>query len=185
MLSLAFPPANVAPVAWVALTPLLGAARGTRAGRGAGLGLAFGIGFFGVLIYWFSIVGWLAWGLAVLLEGSFVALFGAAWAVVSRRFRGAIGVPAAAALWVASDLLRARFPWGGFTWGELAQSQHNLAWMLKSAAIAGGWGTAFLIVAANCCVYLGLQQLRADKAAATRFAIGAAALIALPMVAPT
>jgi apolipoprotein N-acyltransferase len=130
-------------------------------------------------------VGWLAWGLAVLLEGSFVALFGAAWAVVSRRFRGAIGVPAAAALWVASDLLRARFPWGGFTWGELAQSQHNLAWMLKSAAIAGGWGTAFLIVAANCCVYLGLQQLRADKAAATRFAIGAAALIALPMVAPT
>lgn len=171
-------------MAWVALIPLLAAARDTRAGRGAGLGLAFGIGFFGVLIYWFSIVGWLAWALAVLLESCFVALFGAGWAVVSRRFRGAIAVPAAAALWVASDLLRARFPWGGFTWGELAQSQHNLPWMLRSAAIAGGWGMAFLIVTANCCFFFGLVRVRGDRGAAARFVLAAAALIALPLLTP-
>lgn len=160
--------------------PLLAAAHGRRAGEGGLLGLAFGIGFFGILIYWFSIVGWLAWALAVLLESTFVALFSAAWAITSRWLRGPASVPLAGALWVTSEYLRSHFPWGGFTWGELAQSQHNLAWMLRSASVAGAWGTAFLIVAVNCCIYLALLYLPASKMTAIRFAIAAAVLVAMP-----
>jgi apolipoprotein N-acyltransferase len=146
------------------------------------VGLIFGIGFFGVLIYWFSIVGWLAWALAVLLESSFIALFSAAWAITSQRLRGPASVPLAAALWVTSEYLRAHFPWGGFTWGELAQSQHNLPWMLRSASIAGAWGTAFLIVAINCCVFFGLLSLVDSKLTAIRFLVAAAVLIAVPLL---
>jgi apolipoprotein N-acyltransferase len=181
---LAFPPANLAPLAWVALVPLLGAARAGGAKRGAVLGLLFGIGFFGVLIYWFSIVGWLAWGLAVVLESLFVGLFGAGWAIVSRRIRGAASVPLAAALWVASEYLRSRFPWGGFTWGELAQSQHNLPWMLRSAGIAGGWGTAFLLVTANSCICIAVMTLHSKRGAAVRYAVAAAIVLAVPLLIP-
>lgn len=172
----------MAPLAWVALVPLLALTRRRRAGQAALLGLVFGVGFFGILIYWFSIVGWLAWALAVLLESSSIALFSAAWAITSRRFGGSVSVPLAAALWVASEYLRAHFPWGGFTWGELAQSQHNLPWMLRSASIAGAWGTAFLIVAINCCVFFGLLSLVEDKVTATRFLIVAVLLIAVPLL---
>ncbi|MEA2508043.1 MAG: apolipoprotein N-acyltransferase [Actinomycetota bacterium] len=169
----------------MALVPLLGAGSGQRPGRGALLGFAFGIGFFGVLIYWFSLVGWLAWVLAVLLESLFVALFGASWAIVSRRLHGIFAVPMGAALWVATEYLRSRVPWGGFTWGELAQSQHNLLWVLRSAGIAGAWGTGFLIVAANGFLYAGLLSLRGSRARAAGCVLAAGVTLCLPLAAPT
>jgi apolipoprotein N-acyltransferase len=149
------------------------------------LGLVFGIGFFGVLIYWFSIVGWLAWALAVLLESSFVALFGWSWALVSRRFPGIAAVPAAAVLWVATEFLRSRIPWGGFTWGELAQSQHNLPWMLRSAGIAGAWGTGFLIVSVNGSLWAAAFFYRTDRRHALGCVLAAAVALCLPLLAPT
>jgi apolipoprotein N-acyltransferase len=165
--------------------PFLAAIAGSRAERGAGLGLAFGIGFFGVLIYWFSIVGWLAWALAVVLESAFIALFGAAWAVVSRRLSGPVAAGVVAAVWEACEYLRARIPWGGFTWGELAQSQHNLGWMLRSAGLAGAWGTGFVIVTANCCLLLAITEWRRPhRGIGARYAVAAVALIAFPLVLP-
>jgi apolipoprotein N-acyltransferase len=144
----------------------------------------FGIGFFGVLIYWFSIVGWLAWALAVVLESLFIALFGGSWAVVSRRFGAIVSVPAAALLWVATEYLRSRIPWGGFTWGELAQSQHNLPWMLRSAGIAGAWGTGFLIAAVNGLVWAGGSFYRARRGRALWCLLAAGIAVCLPLLAP-
>jgi apolipoprotein N-acyltransferase len=138
-----------------------------------------------VLVYWFSLVGWLTWTLAILLESLFVALFAGSWAVVSRRLRGITAVPVAAALWVATEYLRARVPWGGFTWGQLAQSQHNFAWMLRSAGAAGAWGTGFLIVAINGLLWAGVFTYRAHRARALGCALGAVVALCLPLVAPS
>ncbi|MDP9226015.1 MAG: apolipoprotein N-acyltransferase [Actinomycetota bacterium] len=168
----------------MALVPLLVGAHGTDARRGFRLGFLFGIGFFGMLIYWFSIVGWIAWALAVGLESLFTGLFGAAWAVTSRWMRGMAIVPSGAALWVALEYVRSRIPFGGFTWGELAQSQHNLPWMLRSASIAGAWGTAFLIVSAACCLVCALAARYPQPRRAAAYVIAAAAFVALPLLAP-
>jgi apolipoprotein N-acyltransferase len=145
----------------------------------------FGITFFGVLIYWFSIAGWIAWALAVVLESLFTGLFGALWGATSRWVRGGAVVFAGAALWVACEYVRARVPFGGFTWGDLAQSQHNLPWMLRSAAIAGGWGTAFLMVSSAACLVCALSAVRAEhRRTAIIYVVAAIALIALPLLAP-
>ena len=143
LLSLAFPDPSIAPVAWVALVPLLALGSQATVRRGASLGLVFGLGFFGTLLSWISLVGWLAWGLLVLLQALWVALFGAGWALASRSRGRPARILSAAALWVAIEFLRATVPLGGFTWGELAQSQANLGWLLRSASLGSetpdGW----------------------------------------------
>ena len=184
-LSLAFPEPSVAPLAWIALAPLLHAARGATPARGFVLGLVFGAAFFGLLLVWISIVGWLGWFVLVLLQSLFIGIFGASWALLARRGNTAARVLLAATLWVALEYLRARVPVGGFTWGQLAQSQHNLGWMLESAGIAGGWGIAFVIAAANALVAEAWARLRtgAHRQAAL-VASAAAAVIASPSLAP-
>ncbi|HEX2196252.1 MAG TPA: apolipoprotein N-acyltransferase, partial [Actinomycetota bacterium] len=67
-LTLAFPEPDVAPLAWVCLAPLLGTLAGAGARRGFLLGTAFGLCFFGTLLYWVGIVGYLAWFVLVLLQ---------------------------------------------------------------------------------------------------------------------
>lgn len=147
-LSFAFPEPSISPLAWVALAPLLVAASGTTPGRGAALGFAFGLGFFGSLIVWVSLVGWVAWTVLVLLQAAFVALFGAGWAALSRYDRR-WWLVLAPALWVVTETMRASVPVVGFPWGELAQSQTSALWILQVAGIGGALTVSFLLVAVN------------------------------------
>ncbi len=74
---MAFPEPSLNPAAWVAIVPLLLCAY--RRGTGAGVlyGMLFGLGFFGVLIVWISLVGWLAWLFLVVLQALYFGAFGA------------------------------------------------------------------------------------------------------------
>jgi apolipoprotein N-acyltransferase len=149
-LSFAFPEPDLWWLAWVSIAPLLLVASGRSFGRGFSLGLVYGAGFFGTLLVWISIVGWVAWGVLVTVEALFIALFAGAWAIVSRAYpRAAVRIMAAPVLWIAAESLRAVVPVGGFTWGQLAQSQHDLPWMLRPAALGGGWTISFVVVALN------------------------------------
>ncbi len=67
-LALAFPEPSLNPAAWVAIAPLLVCARRRRTAVGFGYGMLLGLGFFGVLIVWISLVGWLAWAFLVVLQ---------------------------------------------------------------------------------------------------------------------
>jgi apolipoprotein N-acyltransferase len=152
-LAFAFPEPGLAPLAWVVLAPLLVVAgKESSVRRALGLGLACGIGFFGVLLIWIHLIGWVAWVLLVLLQAAFVALFAAVWTVVARAPSAWVRVTLAATTWVAVDFGRARVPLGGFTWGQLAQSQVALPWMLRPAAWGGGWLVSFVVVAVNALV---------------------------------
>src|SRR5881397_60129 len=77
LLSLALPPANLGVVAFLAPIPLLWLVREARPRRGALLGLAFGVAYFGALLYWILLFGELVWGSLVLLSCLSTGLFGA------------------------------------------------------------------------------------------------------------
>ncbi len=187
-LALAFPEPGVGPLAWVALAPLLASLKGAGPRRGFLLGAGFGLAFFGTLLYWVSIVGYLAWLILVLLQAAYVGIFGALWGSVSGRLGTAGRIVGPAVLWVAVvEYLRAVTPVVGFTWGQLAQSQHDLAVVLRPAAWGGAWAVAFVLVAVNALVAAAGQApvRREPRAAGVRLVIAAAALlVAAPWPAP-
>ncbi len=181
LLTLAFPEPGLAPVAWVALAPLVGALNGAGARRGFLLATGFGIAFFGTVLYWISIVGYAAWMILVLLQAAYVGVFGALWGAVSGRLGATGRILGPAVLWVAVvEYLRAVTPVVGFTWGQLAQSQHDVPFVLRSAAWGGGWTVAFVLVAVNALVSAAAgAALRRDvRGTAVRAVAAAAALLA-------
>ncbi|HEY6739935.1 MAG TPA: hypothetical protein VI076_13910, partial [Actinopolymorphaceae bacterium] len=82
--ALAFPPFGVSWLALLAPAGLVLLCRGVRPRRGAATGLAFGLGFFGLLLKWTSVLGVDAWLALSAIEASFLAIFGALAAVVTR-----------------------------------------------------------------------------------------------------
>ncbi|MEA2516482.1 MAG: apolipoprotein N-acyltransferase [Actinomycetota bacterium] len=153
-LSFAFPEPSLAPLAWVAIVPLLLIARDSPR-RGFALGTAFGVGFFGSLLIWVSVVGWAAWAVLVIMESLFIGLFGAGWAIASRSDRRWWPL-IAPALWVTLEALRSLVPVVGFPWGELAQSQTVFPWLLQISQVGGAKTVSVVLVTVNTLVALAL-----------------------------
>jgi apolipoprotein N-acyltransferase len=184
LLSFAFPEPDLFFLAWFSIAPLLVLLRDAGSKRGFGLGFAFGLGFFGLLLYWISIIGFIGWVVLVLLQAAFVGGFGAFTAVATRRAVAWERIALGALLWVLIvELFRATFPVVGFTWGELAQSQHNVGYLLKSAGIFGGWGVAGLLVAVNGCIAEIVAAFRSPEW--KRYVAAALVLLAAPVLVPT
>ena len=185
ILTLAFPEPDLFPLAWLALAPVLAVTRACGARRSFLVWFVFGLGFMGTLLYWISIVGWAAWAALVLMESIYYGLFGALWAIASRHRIAALHVLAAAALWVAVEYLRSIVPVVGFTWGELAQSQHNAPFLLRSASYGGGWAVAFLLVAVNALIAEAWRSVRAGKwGRGVAEVLTSALLLAAPLLIP-
>jgi apolipoprotein N-acyltransferase len=146
LLYVSFPPR---PFWWLALPALavLGLlVHGRRAKAAFGYGFLFGMGFLLPLLTWIgSLVGPVPWVALVVLESLFVGLGGAGMALVSR-------LPAApvwsAAVWVASEALRARVPWGGLPWGRVGFGQPDGP-LVHVAAIGGEPLLSFVTVLAG------------------------------------
>lgn len=163
--------AELWPLAWIALVPLMLVLPGESPARAARLGLAAGLFYFVPLLYWILIVlavyGHLAWWLsipALLLLSLYMALYtavftaGCSWAL--RR-----GLPllwVAPPLWVALDFIRGRLL-SGFPWQDLAYSQYKAALLIQTADLAGHHGVTFYIVLVNCLVAAILTYRGAGK----------------------
>ncbi len=182
-LSLAFPPAEVWPLAFVALVPLLWLLRGAAPRRGALLGLAFGIAFFGSTLYWILRFGEAAWTALTLISAAFVMVFGWLAPALIRRGRPFVTSAALASAWTVIEWARGMWPFGGFTWGGLGTSQADNRVVLPLATVLGVWGITFVVVAVNALVVetLGGGGGRARRGA--RLA-AAAAMILLPALIP-
>ena len=149
VLSLAFPPAGIWPVAFLGLIPLLFVLRRAGPAAAALYGLLFGVGFFGATLYWILRFGAVAWTSLTLLSAAFIALFAvlaAAGTRPSQRWRTLVAVAAA---WTAVEFLRGAWPLGGFTWGTLGVSQADDRLLLPLASITGVWGVSFVVAAVN------------------------------------
>ena len=182
LLALAFPEPDIGPLAWFALAPLLWLLNGAGGRRGFVLAFAFSVGFLMVLLYWISIIGFLGLLALVLLESTFFGLFGALWGRWSNRASLIERVLVPAALWVAIvEYARSLLPVRGFTWGQLAQSQHDVPWLLRTAAIGGGWMVSFLLVVVSA---LLVEAVRAARERGWREVAACAGAVAVILAGP-
>ncbi|MFC6886113.1 MULTISPECIES: apolipoprotein N-acyltransferase [Actinomadura] len=117
---LAFPPADLTPLAPLGVAALTLALRGLGARTGAWLGFVSGAAFFIPVLDGIVKIGPDGWILLSLVQALYFVPLGAGVALVARL----PGWPVwTAALWVAEEYLRGRVPFGGFPWARLAFSQ--------------------------------------------------------------
>jgi apolipoprotein N-acyltransferase len=148
--ALAFPPADLGPLAFISLTPLAFVFMRATPPVVAAASAAFGLTFFGLLLSWIRLFGPAAYVGLLIVETGFVvlALAGGRW-VMQRlpprwKLAGPLAFPVA---FVAGEYLRSRLPFGGFGWGGLGYSQHNNLPLLRLASYTGVWGVSLVLAA--------------------------------------
>ncbi len=181
--SFAFPPVGAWPIAFVGLVPLLLVLRSCSAGRGALVGLCFGLGLYGASLYWILLFGELAWTALVLLSAAAIAAFGAVAVLVRRPNRPIVDALAIAATWTVLDWIRGAWPFGGFTWVSLGVSQVPNRTLLPLAGITAVWGVTFVVVFVNATIAILVSR---EGRGAHRIVLAAAAALAVlaPVLLP-
>lgn len=148
---LAFPPVGWGIVSVPALGLLLWSLTTAGRGRDAVLaGLTFGLVFFGLLFPWLSELGLIAFVPLWIVQSAFMALIGW-WMWAVRAFEGWRWVVAAVAGWAAMEVVRARFPLGGFEWGiaGYTMGEYDLTRAVTQWIGTTGWSVAIVSVAAS------------------------------------
>ncbi len=178
---LAFAPVSIGPLAIVAVALFIAAVWRSSVRRGLLVGLVTGLLFFVLLLSWMRVIGTDAWLILALYCALWFVLVGGASALVTRLPGAPVWV---GAVWVLEETLRGRVPLGGFPWGDLAFSQPGTP-LLNYVALGGSAFLSFMVVVIAGSVVAALAELRggAQRAAAC-WAVGALALILLPLVIP-
>jgi apolipoprotein N-acyltransferase len=183
VLALSRPPADFGLLALVALIPLLWALRGATPRKAALLAFVAGCAYYGILVSW----AWYFGAIAVVPFAAVLSLYwAAAGAAIARFDRGGRGSPfLIAAIWVLAEALVARWPLGGFSWGEVGYALHNIA-PARSLAAAGGVPlVSFVVVVINASLLqLAIGHGHATLRHARAFGVASlAAVIAVTAVA--
>lgn len=147
LLAISRPPVDLGPVACVALVPLFIAWRGRTPRAAAGLAFVAGVVYYGTLCAWIWYFGAIA---IVPFSAAVASYWAAAGALVAWLAQRRIASPwLTAAVWVCADALVARWPFGGFSWGEIGYAFHDLAPARAVAGVGGVSLLTFLAVALN------------------------------------
>lgn len=154
-IGLAFPAAGIWPLTFIGLFLFLWALVGRSLWSGLLIGLIGGAFFWGPLIFWLTLyLGPLPWiglaGLQTFYVGLSGALIATSLTVIPRVItRTGLRIVAAssvvAGLWVAREAIAAVWPYGGFAWARIAQSQSESPFGFLVAWI-GTAGLSFAIV---------------------------------------
>lgn len=181
LLSLAFEPVAIAYLIPLAVAAFALTTRGLRARSGWVPGLAFGIGFYFVHIYWMSSsvsVG--AWIATAAVSASFYGLVGSASAVLQRLRLWPVLVPAA---WTAVEGLRSGWPFSGMPWGRLAFGVMDTP-AADAVAYVGSTGLSFLLATIGCLLAWVVVESGRTRAVAGGALVVVCAITALPALAP-
>lgn len=140
-------PLNFAPLAWVALVPLLtlvpSAARPRTLYLSAWLG---GLAFFLAALQWVRVAHpmmYFAWIFLALYCSAYFPL--ALWLLRRLRLPLVLGVPL---VWLPLDWFRAWFG-GGFAWYYLGHTQHAMPLVLQVADLGGAYAVTLLVAVVN------------------------------------
>ena len=143
----AFPPIGFGALAFVAPVPFFLAIRSVeRSGVAIALGFIWGAAFFGLLLNWIMVIGFVAWFPLAIVLGTFTAAYGAlVW--VFRLWTPWRWWLIAVGGWVAMEYIRGRFPYGGFPWGDIGYPAAGLPGAIGSVQWIGPAGWTVLVVA--------------------------------------
>jgi apolipoprotein N-acyltransferase len=154
LLSAAFPPLEWRDAAWVALVPLVLAARSVAPRRAAKLGFLAGCAFWMPSIAWLrhvSVAGWIALSL-------YCALYGVPFAWLVARWFGRFGARrwtlnlgfmlAAVCAWTGAEYLRSTL-FTGFPWNPLGASQYRNLVLIQAAQWGGVYTVSALVAWVN------------------------------------
>jgi apolipoprotein N-acyltransferase len=178
LLVFAFAPFGFWPAAPVAVAMLSLIVHGRTAKSGSWYGLVFGLAFCLPLLHWAgTYVGLVPWLLLALLESAFFCLLGAGLAVVQRL---PFWPAWAAALWVAEEAFRGRFPFGGLPWGRLAFSQPQGPF-LPYAALGGAPLLTFAVALTGCLAARAFQA-SLNRGQLRLIALAAAGILEVPLI---
>ena len=177
LMSMAFAPVAFGPYAIAAVALLTAALWRSSLRRGLGVGFLAGAVFFGLLLSWMQVVGWDAWIMLSLFWGLWFALVGVSTALVTRLPGAPIWV---AAVWVLTEALRGRMPFGGFPWGNIAFAQPDTSFA-GWASVGGTPLVTFAVALAGASIVTISLDYRAGR---RRLAVGWFALAALAALAP-
>lgn len=198
----AFPDLGWWPLAFLGVALVLVAAQGRRAASGFLVGLVFGLTFYLVHIPWMTeflgpnapwlvrAVPWFALStLMALWCGLGTMLISIAGRVVPRVVRGPVGrllaMPVVVAgLWIAREAVSSVWPYGGFAWGRIAESQSAspvaplFAWLGVSGV---GFVMVYLVAVAVAAVRESSVPLVARTTLVTALAAAVVAFPAFPV----
>jgi apolipoprotein N-acyltransferase len=184
VMSLANPPIDLGPVAFVALVPLLWALREAEPRRGAILGFCFGLVYYAILLSWLLAFGLIAWLPLVVVQAGYAALFGALMPVLWTNGRPLRSALLCGALWTAIDWARGSWPLGGFTWGGFGYSQHGNGLLLPLASVTGVWGITFVVVLVNAVLLEAFPLVRKTPRRAAALAATGLVACLIPALIP-
>lgn len=192
--ALAFPPANLAPLAWVALAPFFVALDGAAPRRAFALGALWGVVAHWAEAYWilpamstyYRQPWWFAVafgiGSSLVFRGLHYGLFAAAASWLARGRRGAARTVVLALTWTAFELLRARGPTAD-PWLLLGYAAVPLPALLQVADLGGVPLVSFGMALANAALAETAMALRGTRAGAVRAALPALGLAGLVLAA--
>lgn len=183
ILALAFAPSDIGWLAPVGVAVLLSAVHGTHGRRAALLGALSGAVFFGGLLTWTVIFGAVAWIALVLSQAALFGMLGIGLARALQARSITWRVVAIAGVWVALELVRSRFPLGGFPWGLLGVSQHAFAPARATAAWTGTVGLSAIVAAMGALLWETGRRVRPRRREAIMPAVALAGLFALQAAA--
>jgi len=170
-LDAAFAPLAWWPIAVPATAAILIAVRGQSWHAGLAIGFAAGLGEFVPLLFWLHVVTPLAWVALAIVMSAYIAVLGCGLAKVVQRLPG---WPVwTACLWVAEELVRDRWPLGGFSWGRLAFSQGNTPFT-GYAALGGAPGVTFAVALSAGLLALAVLRFRVGSVMRVGAGMGAA-----------
>lgn len=155
-------PLGIGILAWVALVPLFVAIRTASRAWAFVYGLVFGLAYFGVHIWWIFLFGWMAWTALVIVLSLYVALASlVAGALATARFSPVV----MAGAWAGAELLRDRWPFGGYSWGSVGTTQTSVPGARWLAGTIGVYGLSFLIAFVAAALSRAVVDRRFDREA--------------------
>ena len=182
-LALAFDPVGaslLAPVAIAAFTVAVYLFADT-ARFGAVLGYLFGFGFLAAHVWWLKdSIGPGAWAVVTFIEALWFAGVGA----LIPLLRGLPAWPVfVAATWSSVEVLRQKWPFGGFPWGQVGFTAVDTP-VLAALPYVGVTGAGFIIALLATAVAHGALTARRRPGRAVLYVAGALALIGVPQLIP-
>ncbi len=185
-LSFAYEPVAVAYLMPFCLAAYALTTRGLRARAGFVVGLAFGVGFYFVHIYWMSpSIGAPAWLALAGIEALFYGLLGAVATLLHRL----ASWPAWLALaWVAMETIRSTWPFSGMPWGRLGFGVVDTP-LAPALAYLGTNGVSLVVaflgfLLARLLLAARGRERRDERLFATAALVAVTAVALVPAVAP-